>query len=381
VTKVLSRVDLAVGVLLAAFGVALVSGLGIGTPEHAGPAAAAMVLLMTLPVAWRRQAPVAVAAVLAVGAVLNPLVIGDMIRCGPALPALLLCSYALGRYPDRLRRPVAALALALLLVGAAVQCVTDPNLDPPTMVALVPMILGLYGVGRLVRSRTDLAGELERRNEELRLQRERRALLAVQADRARIAEGLDASLNAQIVEIGAAAERGRRILQGSAETSTGSADAGRDFTAIQEQGRDALAHMRRVVGTLLQPEAPSTAPQPSLSQLDGLLARAGSSDVRLHVTGTPKALPSGLEVSAYRTLEHLLSAYGTTPSQSIDIDVDFATEALSLVVSGPAPPDVDRHAALASVRARIDLHHGSLATSCPGQQWETRVTLPLPDGA
>jgi signal transduction histidine kinase len=381
VTNVLRRVDLAVGVLLAAFGVALVSGIGIGTPEHAGAAAAVMVLLMTLPVAWRRQAPVAVAAVLAAGAVLNPLLIGDMIRCGPALPALLLCAYAIGRCLDRARRALAVLGLVLLLLAASVQCVTDPNLDPPTLVALVPMILGLYGVGRLVRSRTDLAGELEQRNEDLRLQRERRADLAVQADRARIAEGLDTSLNVQIVAMSAAAERGRRVLQGSDGTSVDSVEAARDFTAIQQQGRDTLAHMRRVVGTLLQPEAPSTAPQPSLSQLDGLLTRAGSSDVRLHVTGAPKTLPSGLEVSAYRTLEHLLDAYGSSPAQSIDIDVDFATEALSLTISGPAPPDVDRQAALASVRARIDLHHGSLATSCPGQQWETRVTLPLPDGA
>jgi hypothetical protein len=379
-------VDLAVGVLLAAYGVALVSGLGIGTPEHAGAAAAVLVLLMTLPVAWRRQAPVAVAAILAAGAVLNPLVIGDMIRCGPSLPALLLCAYALGRYPDGLRLPLAAFALALLCLAAAVQCVTDPNLDPPTLVALVPMILGLYGVGRLVRSRTDLARQLEQRNEDLRLQRERRALLAVQADRTRIAEGLETSLNAQISEMGAAAERGRRTLHGTSNgtsngTSAGSADASGDFTAIQVQGRDTLAHMRRVVGTLLQPDAPPSAPQPSLSQLDALLARAGSSDVRLHVTGAPTTLPSGLELSAYRTLEHLLDAFGPTPAQRIDIDVDFATEALSLRVSGPAPPEVDRQAALASVRARIDLHHGWLSTSCPGEEWETRVTLPLPDGA
>src|ERR1700722_14936253 len=84
VNKLWLRIDLAVGILLSVFGVYLVSGLDHHNARHAGAAAAAMVLLMTLPVAWRRQAPVAVSAVLAAGAVLNPVDIGHMIRCGPA---------------------------------------------------------------------------------------------------------------------------------------------------------------------------------------------------------------------------------------------------------------------------------------------------------
>ncbi len=126
---------------------------------------------------------------------------------------------------------------------------------------------------------------------------------------------------------------------------------------------------------------PSKTPQPSLSQLDGLLARGDAADIRLHVTGVPKALPSGLELSAYRTLEHLLDAYGDMPGQQIDVNVDFTTEALSLRVSGPVPPTVDQQAAIASARARLDVHHGSLSSNCLGDTWQTRVTLPLLGGA
>jgi hypothetical protein len=108
--------------------VILVSGAVHGNTKHVGAAASVMVLLMTLPVVWRRRAPVVVAAVLAVGAVLNPLLIGDMIRCGPALPALLFCAYAVGRRLDRLSRAAAGAALACLLLSATVQCFTDPNL-------------------------------------------------------------------------------------------------------------------------------------------------------------------------------------------------------------------------------------------------------------
>ena len=327
-------IDVVSAVGLSVFGIFLVSGLDRENAHHAGALAAALVLLMTLPVAWRRRTPVTVAAVLGVGAVINLVIVGGMIRCGPALPALLLSAYAIGRYQDRIGRLATIVGIGCLLGSATVQCLTDPNLQADVMVALVPMILGLYGVGRLVESRTRLTIELERRNDELVRQRARRAELAVEADLERIAQGLGAGLAAEIVQMGAAAAVGRRALQEPAATAVAS-DA---FASIQQQGRETLARMRRVVGTLLDPEPPAVSPQPSLSQLDALLARAGTADVHLHVSGTPTELPSGLELSAYRTLEHLLDAYREDPGQRIDIDVDFAAEALSIRTRGPVPP-------------------------------------------
>lgn len=376
-TKVWQRIDVISAAGLSLFGIFLVSGLDPGNTRHTGALAAALVLLMTAPVAWRRQAPVGAAVVLGAGAVLNPLVVGRMIRCGPALPALLLCAYAIGRYQERFSRLAAVAGLGCLLGSATVQCLTDPNLQAVVMVVLAPMILGLYAVGLLVASRTRLTAELERRNDELRRQRARRAELAVAADRERIAQGLDAGLSAEIVRMGAAAATGRRALAEPA-TAPAALDA---FASIQQQGRETLTWMRRVVGTLLDPEPPAVSPQPSLSQLDALLARAGSADVRLHVTGVPKALPSGLELSAYRTLEHLLDAYRENPGQRVDIDVDFAAEALGMRTRGPVPQAVERNAALASARARVELHQGSISSACRGDRWETSVNLPLHDGA
>jgi signal transduction histidine kinase len=377
VSKFWQLIDVMSAVGLSVFGIFLVSGLVHGNTRHAGALAATLVLLMTLPVAWRRPAPVTVAAVLAGGAVVNLLIVGPMIRCGPALPALLLSAYAIGRYQDRIGRLTTIGGLGCLLGSATVQCLTDPNLQADVMVALVPMILGLYGVGRLVESRTRLTTELERRNDELGRQRARRAELAVEADRERIAQGLGAGLSAEIVQMGAAAAAGRQALQEPAAVTVAS-DA---FASIQQQGRETLARMRRVVGTLLDPEPPAVSPQPSLSQLDALLAKAGTADVHLHVSGTPKKLPSGLELSAYRTLEHLLDAYREDPGQRIDIEVDFAAEALSMRTRGPVPAAVDRNAALASAQARVEVHRGSISSALLGGLWETSVSLPLPDGA
>ena len=135
----------------------------------------------------------------------------------------------------------------------------------------------------------------------------------MQADRARIAEGLDTGLNAQIVEMGAAAERG---TPGACKESHGTSDARpsrRRFQRHPAARQRTLAHMRRVVGTCSIPKR-RRAPRNPASASSTLCWRVPrGADIRLHITGAPKVLPSGLELSAYRTLEHLLDAYKEDP--------------------------------------------------------------------
>ena len=373
--KRVSKVDVAIGVALSSIAVYLVGGGDANNARHAGAAAAVMVLLMTLPVIWRRRAPVWVAAALAVGAILNVAVIGDMVRCAAALPALLLCAYAIGRYPARPRWAAAFIGLSFLLVSAGVQGFTDPELSASpqgtglTESALV--LLFFFGAGSVIESRARLGRELDRRNDQLRRQRERRAELAVAADRAQIADGLQSQLQTDIGEMRRTAVTARGVL-----TEGGSLQAAAvAFQAIHWRGRETLTQMRRVVGTLLENLPPE--PQPSLSQLDGLLEQAGPADVRLHVRGQPRVLPPGIEGSAYRTLESLLAAFGTNAGQRIDVDVDFAAEALILTVHGAAQEPAAIESALASVRARVDLHQGSMTSASPDGRWMASVTLPL----
>ncbi len=364
-------IDWVVALALSAYAVFLVSGAQKDNTRHAGAAAAIVVLAMTLPVAWRRRAPIAVAIVLGIGGIANYLIIGPMIRCGPALPALLLGAYAIGRFQARIDSRWTALGIGFLLLSATTQCLTDPRLQPGVMVVMGPMIIGLFFVGLLVQSRNRMVVDLEQRNAELVHHRRRRAELAVEADRARIAEGLDSALNAQIDEIGATAASGRAALmeQHSPE------EAVRAFASIQQRGRDTLRHMRQVVGTLLDKQPPN--PQPSLGQLDRLLERAGPATVHLHVTGQPRSLSPGVEVSAYRALEHLLDAYGKDVDRRIDIEVDFAAEALSLTVRGPELPSSEINSTLASIRARVEFLRGSLDSACPDGMWVTSLRLPV----
>jgi len=377
--KRVSKLDAAIGLALAAIAVFMVGGGDANNASHAGAAAAVMVLLMTLPVIWRRRAPVWVSAVLAIGAIVNVVVIGDMVRCAAALPALLVCAYAIGRYPARPRWAAAITGLSFLLVSAGVQGWTDPELSgSPHVTGLAEsalVLLFFLAAGGVIESRARLGRELDRRNEQLRRQRERRAELAVAADRAQIADGLQSRLQTDIDEMRQAAVTARGALtEGGSRQAAAAA-----FRAIHWRGRETLTQMRRVVGTLLENLPPE--PQPSLSQLDGLLEQAGADDVRLHVSGRPRVLPAGIEESAYRTLESLLAAFGTNAGQRIDVNVDFAAGALIITVHGAAEEPAVIQSALASVRASVDLRQGSMTSTGQDSIWVATVTLPLPANA
>lgn len=368
-----SPLDVLIGVALSAFAIVLVTGVTHSPGRHGGLGASLAVLTMTAPVIWRRRAPVGVAAVLGAGAVLNALAYPHMVRCGPCLPALFLCAFALGRSPSGRRLRPTLLANAFLVCSASAQSVSDPQIGPAILVIVVPAIVGFWGLGRLVESRSQLVSRLRAQNEELRNARERTAALAVEADRARIAEGLEGSLSRRIAEMATAAQTGRAALAGEGRSE----EAQAAFGTIERSGRETLQHMRRVVGTLLENGAP-TEPQPTLAELERLARAGGRNEVSVRVTGRRRSLPAGVELAGYRTIEHLLHAFSDTPGTRIDISVDFGTDALELTVRGPAAALVAQQEALAAAQARVLLHNGSLSSARPGREWQAVARLPLP---
>ena len=46
--------------------------------------------------------------------------------------------------------------------------------------------------------------------------------------------------------------------------------------------------------------------------------RAKGADARLTVEGSPRALPAGVELSAYRVVEHLLDALDDAPGVDVE---------------------------------------------------------------
>jgi signal transduction histidine kinase len=361
--------DVALGVLLSGYAAYLVTG---GDSRHldGGWTAALAALMMTGPVIFARRAPVLAASALAAGAGLNWWLIGHLVRCGAALPAVFYVAFIIG---SRCERRWAAFGVAAVAVSIVCQGASDPQLGSPSVaVIMVPLALVFFGLGRLLRSRNATVRELRARTTELHEQRELTAQVAVEADRARIADDLDTFLQDRVREIAASAASGHAVLDSRPD------QAQQAFVAIQDTGRDALTHMRHVVRDL-RDSAP-TQPAPVLAQLGQLLSDADRSDVALRISGDPRVLPPGLELSSYRITEHLLDTLERDAGPRATVEVCFGPGALELTVTGPSVRPGDARRALAAAGERAAVHGGSLRSVVRSGRRETVVLLPLVTG-
>lgn len=361
--------DVGLAAFLSLWAVLLVTHALPGSSDHGGVLAAVGVLFMTVPVVLERRAPLAAAAILAVAALGNGLLLGHLVRCGPGLPAVLLVAFFAGTRLDW-----RWLAVAAALCGASVtaQAFYDPQLGPSFVFDGLPVILLGCVAGRVVRQRGQAAAALRARNAELRAQRERTAELAVAADRARIAGDLHDFVRTRLGAIAEAASAGRESMTADPEAAREALDR------VGTSGRETLAQMREVVGNLRAERV--TAPQPVLADLDSLLERATTADARLQVSGTPLSLPAGFELSAYRIVEHLLEALADTPGARIDVRLRFTADALELDVSGPPGRPGEQQGAFAAAHERVALLGGVLSIDAGADVCTALVRLPLAPG-
>jgi signal transduction histidine kinase len=370
----IARRDIAIAGVVSALGVVLMAldvdelsdgmGPGEGAAYHVGSLvprgfAIPLFVLVTVPLLWRRVAPLAAVCAAVAGLVLNEALLGtELIRCGIVGPMALLFAFTAGaRLTRRAERQMLAATMALLLLDFI------PELGPGVAAIAAGLTAGAWWIGRVVASRRRLADELAAKTRELRDARDERARLEVGTERARVSAELDALVQRRLGQLAAMAERG-----------ADAPDAGAQLAAIETASRDTLAQMRALVGVLRDDGDPSpTSPQPTLTHLETLLARAGGPDARLTVEGSPRTLPPAVELSAFRVLEHLLAALEDAPG--VSVEVRFGDDALTLTVSGPARRDAS--AAIGRARERTRLHDGTLEASVERGRARALASLPV----
>ena len=83
------------------------------------------------------------------------------------------------------------------------------------------------------------------------------------------------------------------------------------LAAIKQASKEALGELRSVLSVLRQNDEapPPRAPAPSVARLEGLVSRASAAGltVRTEVSGTPRTLPAGVDLAAFRIVQEALT--------------------------------------------------------------------------
>ena len=301
-----------------------------------------------------------------------------------SLAAQLIVIYRAGRHGPQLLAgcltlPFLALALAHPAPGQAA-----PGWPGDTALAILAAALGPVAActGLALRSRSEAA----QRSAASEAFAETLLENTARGERARISRELHDVVAHHVSMIAVQAETARLTTPGMP------AAGAQRLSAIGDTARTALTEMRRLLGVLREDtrETPATRqPQPGLAQLNDLLDEArdvSGIGARLIVRGWLSALDPGVELAAYRIVqEALTNARRHAPGAAVDVELDFADDALHVRVrdNGPGPPAAlrDQLAAghgLLGMRERAAAVGGELSTgTAPGGGFLVQATLPV----
>ena len=360
------------------------SGTLSGPPEVTVP----LSLGMTVPLIWRRRAPLAVGmwvvAANAAGAVLT----GEPLSAASLFVAWLCALYTLivGTESRAFAVGLAATIVSFLVVAAGA-----PDARPNLVAWLLATVVAMVVLRRIVRGRDARADALARHAALLDRERELREREAVLDERARIARELHDVVAHEVSLMVVQAGAERRVLPDDAGSAKDT------LAAIERTGRHALGEMRRLLGLRLRGgEGVPLAPAPSLRDVGALVerVRAAGPDVRLTVEGVRRDLSPGLDVSAYRIVqEALTNTVKHAGAATVRVTVRYGPRAIEVDVRDdgagrPLPPAGDGNGnghrsgghGLVGMRERAELYGGRLdAGPLPGGGFVVHAVLP--DGA
>ncbi|MFF7229276.1 histidine kinase [Streptomyces sioyaensis] len=146
------------------------------------------------------------------------------------------------------------------------------------------------------------------------------------------------------------------------------------FATIRENAVAALTELRRILGVVRSAdpdafaESDPEAPQPTLATLDSLLdsVRSAGLNVEAVVTGAPRPLPQGVELSAYRIVQEGLSnALRHSPGAEARVEISYVLGGLGLrIVNGPpsrlAKPSPGAGHGVLGMRERVQMLGGEI---------------------
>ena len=379
--------DIVIALLLTAASlIGLWAHLQVDLPEGGGEAdggldavGVVLALLQTVPLIWRRVAPVAVLAVCS-----TAMFMFFLLGYTPSFASFgfVLALYTVAAHRDRRISIPAALASATVVLMILVVSAEPIEID--TIFAEGLVVGAVWFIGDGLRVKRSQVITLEGRATRLEIEREEAAQKAVAEERRVIARELHDMVAHNVSVIVAQAAAAQRVYDARPNESRLA------LRSIEDAGREALVEMRRLLGLLrTDHDRPDVRePQQGLGDIDTLLAqvREAGLPVTLTVEGVPRALPAGLDLSAFRIVqEALTNVLKHAGDARATVLIRYRDTRLVLEVSddGRGSTAADRQPWRAryghlGMRERVGLFHGELRVGPrPGGGYEVVAVLPL----
>ena len=345
-----------------------------------GPLNLTLLLLQTLPLAFRRIVPVVVLFVVfgAIAAQIAIVPVGEDLRSsGGPLVAL----YTIGERVQR-RVGIPLLIVVLAVMGMMMSAHIGLPEGLQSLIQTELFLLAGWYFGDSVRIRGLYTSALEEKTELLEREREERARRAIQEERERIARELHDAVTHHVSVMVIQAGGALRALDRRPE------EARTALEAIDGTARQALTDMRRMLGIL---GGETQGPPPRLDRLGDLLeqVRAAGLPVELSIHGEPRELEAGLEQSAYRIIqEGLTNSLKHAGGGRACVTVRYGPSLLEISIDDERGPDrplivePDHEGrGLIGMRERVAMFRGSFTAKRTPSGFQVSALLPLDEAA
>jgi signal transduction histidine kinase len=338
------------------------------------PLAVVLILLQTVPVAFRRKFPTTALLVASLGFFLDrnfnyPSTI--------AIFGLLFVFQAVGSELPRKRALVTGWTTIGLMVAFTISGVFAGvvSIGTPLLVLIFtsfPFVLGLES-----RARRATEAELAVRARQLEYDKAE----AVQQERSRIARELHDVVAHEMTVATIQATAARRLVGRDDKKAAKAAEE------AERAGHEGLVELRRLLGVLRTDEPASRSPQPGLTQLDALAdqMREAGLYVVVSVEGEERSVPPGMDLNAYRIVQESLTnaLKHAGPGVTATVTVSYRPDGIEITI------DDDGRGAAASIggngtghgligmRERAAMLQGTLvAEPAPGGGFRVSATIP-----